>query len=422
MTFLQNGVCQFHVVATEPGVDDQTFEFQTPGCVDQTEYHVLDPFDASQHMLILYNATLQDSIDLTTEYKASRPGLNNANTCRNYRHLGERHPHRHKRPMLRPEYVNRCEVRAWMVDHPSLPIRYIVMMYGIPTSNNVNYNGFNVPYHIAQNEPVLSTAALDRGTAAQRAVIRTRWRSTARRWCRRSTVVTLTQPTHISGNWRRRQPCPAFWPAITRRSRGPPQATAARTGCWTIRDERYYSYSPQFPPYATVVAAAFPGTDPATIIEYSSNTPVLVVSSNDAVTYENGKSIVQTAKDVTFYGGWGQHNRYFSPYWPTDNSVTFSGRSNWFAVEPIESFCGMYVSHGWQSTYEEYFAANTFGGTDYSHTAITFVGYTSEPGLSGVNDSKYAAYWATGRTSAEAAWGSSHSQYFLFVGDPLVTR
>ncbi len=81
VTFLQNGVCQFHVVATEPGVDDQTFEFQTPGCVDQTEYHVLDPFDASQHMLILYNATLQDSIDLTTEYKASRPGLNNANTC-----------------------------------------------------------------------------------------------------------------------------------------------------------------------------------------------------------------------------------------------------------------------------------------------------------------------------------------------------
>ncbi len=309
-----------------------------------------------------------------------------------------------------------------MVAHPSLPIRYIVMMYGIPTSNNVNYNGFNVPYHIAQMTGTINgrsgpgysgTTSSDPYSVAEYGA---------------ALVSSLDCGDFDATNaYIGKLAAAAAVPGALASDNATISGTASGYGGtnWVLddtRDERYYSYSPQFPPYATVVAAAFPGTDPATIIEYSSNTPVLVVSSNDAVTYENGRSIVQTAKDVTFYGGWGQHNRYFSPYWPTDNSVTFSGRSNWFAVEPIESFCGMYVSHGWQSTYEEYFAANTFGGTDYSHTAITFVGYTSEPGLSGVNDSKYAAYWATGRTSAEAAWGSSHSQYFLFVGDPLVTR
>jgi hypothetical protein len=90
----------------------------------------------------------------------------------------------------------------------------------------------------------------------------------------------------------------------------------------------------------------------------------------------------------------------------------------------VSSEYALGIRYGNQSTWWEYFAADSFGGTDYSNTAICFVGYTSEPwpGLQCVNNSNYAEFWARGWTTAEAAWASARTDKFLFVGDPLVVR
>ncbi len=213
------------------------------------------------------------------------------------------------------------------------------------------------------------------------------------------------------------------------------QSTTAGETNWILDDTRAlgpngYGDYPQFIAFSEAIQRAIPNSAPD--IAYSSNYPLTVSSNPDVTYYTEFPPVVQSAADVTFYAAWGHHNDSgFYATWPRDGSVVFTGKSNWFLVEPIESFCGMYVedpglelghSYANQSTWWEYFAADSFGGTNYSNTAICFVGYTSEPGLDHVNNSNYAEFSGAGLDNRRGCLGKREHGQILFVGDPLVVR
>ncbi|MFZ5829469.1 MAG: Ig-like domain-containing protein, partial [Planctomycetota bacterium] len=144
------------------------------------------------------------------------------------------------------------------------------------------------------------------------------------------------------------------------------------------------------------------------------------VSSEDITLRNDGEGNVTSAADVTYYQSWGVHTIWTGDY-TIDGSVTFSGQSNWYLIETIESFNGVLTSsHG---TYADWFSATAFGGTGYSNTPAGAVAHTAEPGASlGANDEYYAALWARGWNFAECAWQSRRMRHFIAVGDPLVRR
>ena len=91
-----------------------------------------------------------------------------------------------------------------------------------------------------------------------------------------------------------------------------------------------------------------------------------------------------------------------TPYWP--NVVEFPGtQAGWWVGMSVESFNGVYnVGQGNPVTF---FAANAFGGTNYSNTPIAWIGDTTEPGVSGVGVAGiYFSAWAQGLTSLEATY------------------
>jgi hypothetical protein len=132
---------------------------------------------------------------------------------------------------------------------------------------------------------------------------------------------------------------------------------------------------------------------------------------------KTGPSIVQ-ADNVTFYRNWGYYA--FGQNWPVTNPK-FGGHSGWFLVASIESFSGIY-GHATHGDPVDAFAAEAFGGTDYSNTPVGWIGHTAEPGLGGIHTKHLGERWAQGYTFAEAAWIGRNTRQCLAVGWPWATR
>jgi hypothetical protein len=123
--------------------------------------------------------------------------------------------------------------------------------------------------------------------------------------------------------------------------------------------------------------------------------------------------------DVTGYECWGA-NGGMSPDYPTDRSIFFTGKSNWYLIKTIESYNGILgSSHG---TFEKWFSPTTAGGWQYSRTPVGMACHTDEPSLGGVEGSMYMCNWEAGLLFSECAWSSRKTKYFMAVGDPLVKR
>jgi hypothetical protein len=440
--FVQNGSCTIVVTASEDGYDDRTFAINLTGQTyggETTKVYTpitITSENVGSYVLVLYNADSQDSIDLKDYYLEKRRGFAGASTLPIY---GV--PDAHTAP---GEYLQSIgdQVRVWMSDpdHPErLTIRYVIGLCGLPSGDG--NNGFgetpassSALYYVAQATNDIWIDGIhrygpgynaaneqnDRYSVAEYGEALVAWLDCGSYASTIAYIDKLAAAADSGG---------LCSDGITISG----QSTTAEETTWVLDDTRTgYDGSPQFPAYQTAIEAAIPSGEEYSIA-YSSNVPLTVSSSSAVTYYTQFPSMVHTAANVTFYGGWGHHNNNdtFGPTWPIDGSVVFTGKSNWFLVEPIESFCGMYVedpgpelghSYANQSTWWEYFAADSFGGTDYSNTAICFVGYTTESGLLGTNNSNYAEFWARGWTTAEAAWGSARTTNFLFVGDPLVVR
>ena len=127
---------------------------------------------------------------------------------------------------------------------------------------------------------------------------------------------------------------------------------------------------------------------------------------------------IATAADVMGYECWGANGGMGGNY-AIDGSVIFSGLSNWHLIKTMESYNGQRVT--WQGNFVDWFSANAFGGTNYSNTPVGATTHVEEPYTSGVASPLYLVDWEKGLLFAECAWDSRNTPYFMAIGDPLVT-
>ena len=170
--------------------------------------------------------------------------------------------------------------------------------------------------------------------------------------------------------------------------------------------------------------------DDTTNVQYEGDSPFVVQSRNgvlDAgissgnITYEPNPSgnRITSGSNVAGYQGWGFHNPGSSDgFWALDDSLVWSGDSNWWLLTSCESFNGVPTTY--QGNYWQWFQATSFGGTDYSNTPIGCVCYTAEPYVEGLANYIFFQRWAQGYNVAECGWASEATWNKIVVGDPLV--
>ena len=129
--------------------------------------------------------------------------------------------------------------------------------------------------------------------------------------------------------------------------------------------------------------------------------------------------------NIAGFGSWGVHGYYgdTNAGYATNGTIQFTGRSGWYLIETGESFNGKRVTG--QGNFLSWFAADAFGGTNYSNTPIGAVSNVEEPGTFGLNyPYSYFGDWAAGRSFACCAWQSfpNITHYLQVVGDPFVKQ
>lgn len=152
--------------------------------------------------------------------------------------------------------------------------------------------------------------------------------------------------------------------------------------------------------------------------------------SDSRVDYQpyNGTPVT-TIANLKGYVSWGVHNGSYAGTYPSDGTLTWSGKSNWYIVSTVESFNGQ-ISGG-QGWFGEWFSATGGGGTNYSNTPIGMSCQTDEPLTSGIANQAFYCNWELGMNFAMCAWSSRNAPNdavpatpgtggFMAVGDPLV--
>jgi len=111
------------------------------------------------------------------------------------------------------------------------------------------------------------------------------------------------------------------------------------------------------------------------------------------------------------------------------NYIRFFGDSRWFIMTTVDSYDGR--RDAGEAGFLTWFAASSFGGTNYSNTPVGAVTTVEEPYIFGkVTPDVYYGDWAAGKSFAISAWAaqplgwarSGTERYFQAVGDPFVTK
>jgi hypothetical protein len=157
-------------------------------------------------------------------------------------------------------------------------------------------------------------------------------------------------------------------------------------------------------------------------------------SASIFITIEPGFAAEATNVAGYFTCGWDCDGA-FTPEFATNGAIQFFGDSGWYIMATIDSYSGqrMPLLNTNQWSFLTWFATNSFGGTNYSNTAVGAVSYVDEPGgqYGEVATSVYYGDWAAGKSfgiSAWAAqvWAEAGPPYEVYecqvVGDPFVRR
>jgi autotransporter-associated beta strand protein len=429
VTFLEPGTCRILVTASEEGGSEQTFEVTLIGSLSGGELQYLpDAFDASQHLLVIYNAQSQDSCSIKDYYLTHRPGVSDANylglTAGDYQTQGTiAHIYYAKTSSIITQLPNGrtanqslCESIAQYVinwvqeaktrDVDPLPIRYVLGLYGLPFSDGsrgnrnpsvpamihalVTENSFIPESYCTPNDTRFSIAEyngpllawLDCGS----------YNATIA-FIDKEEVVADAGGLLIDGV----TICGA--------------AAGVNGSKWIMDDTSNMGYGSFF-------------DDDGVSTSYIPSLLAEGVSAGNIVYQPNASGpVISTAEDPIAYGSWGQHAPMRSggtDAWPVPKGtepsvVTFTGNASWWIGMSIESFNGIYGDYMGDPT--EFFAANAFGGTNYSSTPVCFAVHTSEPTYGGCTQAEYFEGWARGWSSLEAAWAGRATGCFLVVTD-----
>lgn len=355
---------------------------------DVIEY-IPDALDASKHILIIYNADSTSSVNLKDYYIANRPGMSTANL------LGLTDiPDATSTTSESVSAAIVSQTLSWLTTNEATkPIRYIIILRGIPSRRS--YHPY--PYSYSSTSNHLSTLRMSGTGDFKNAEIhynRAQFRY-------RSALVCFIDCGSYAATEAYIDKLKAVADDGGLQPDGLTISGAAYSGdqWWLDDTNTLYPESRVFSEDAQAIEDE--GVNPADI-HYEEDGPPLIALT-----------------DPTFFGCWGKY--IHGSNWPITDVISLTGKTTWWIGMSVESFNGQY-NHATHGDPADFFHAEAFFGTAYSHTPVGFVCHTDEPGLGGIHQYAYAARWARGWNFAECAWCGQNTYHSLAVGDPLVTR
>jgi len=382
------------------------------GDITVVNYFIPDALDVSEHVLVLWNSNVADSTTCKNYYLANRPefgtygGGSAPNTldcpCTTTGDSGFE-------SITQSNFENqiRTVVLNWMTANPTKNIRYIVMMYGMPS--RVTSNGQSVQYQLFK---ALQETGSRTGTEFRHIensfTLAEYQGSTA--LISSLNMATLADAQAYIDKLKTIYDGMAVSNVVISAS----ENNQGGTDYYFDDNGRIYSYSK-------------PGNDNRLkVLEANASATITYAGdSGDTDPVPDQTTHITSASNVSGYCTWGNNGGQGGNY-ANDGSVTFSGNSNWYAIMSIESFNGRRTT--FQENIQGWFAANAFGGTSYSNTPAIGVSHVEEPGLGGINDGEYFKMWEQEDSAGpmflaiEGAWAWRNTAYFQCVGDPLIKR
>jgi Kelch motif len=341
--------------------------------------------DAARQVLVAYNGGSPDSVALKDYYLAHRPGFAGAQVLALTTTAGE--------VVAQADYLAQLEapVVQWLQANPTLDIRYVVWMYGLPTRTTA---GPSVTYQLSQS---LQTRNLSTGKAYGTAGVdqfnRLAYPGT-------TALFTAMNMGSVAATQAYIDKVAAMAAAMPTPDVVVSALAAGRGGTSYLFEDAqgYAGYS---------LGQAFQGA-------------MLSLNPQAQSTYVPQPSpLVNQAADLSGYFSWGVHAGLPATY-AVDGTVRFTGNSSWFLIATAESFNGQLGCS--QGCFSRWFAENSWGGTAYGEGPAGAVSHVEEPYVGGINGPTYFAMWEAGFLFAEAAWNSRNTPAFLALGDPLITR
>ena len=351
----------------------------------------------SQHLLVVFNADNPESVSMKNYYMTNRPGISDANVLAlNFNPTQLNSCHFDNQSIDNDKFIAsiRDPIAQWLQTHPEKPIRYIVLMYGIPSITVISCNNYSVSYEISRSLQKLGV----RDGIEFRAPRSTRFTP---EYYRGTTALVM----HLD------------------------MGSVEATKGYIDKLKKVYDQMSDKNVVISAKNAGLGGTkyyfdDRMPSLPYigkEARDGVLSVNPSADVMYRES-GYYSTASDVLGYSTWATHAGLAKNF-PTNGSVIFSGNSGWYVLRTGESWNGIYnnISTG-QSNPPVWFAKTAFGGTNYENTPVGAVGQVREPGGGGLASKELFTQWERGYLFAEAAWASRNIDVFIAIGDPLVAN
>jgi alpha-tubulin suppressor-like RCC1 family protein len=338
------------------------------------------PVTVPQDLLLIYNTNCPDSAAVMNYYRTNRPGIAAANV------LGiggatnaiERYTNR-----LETTNILLVPYQQWLANNPTKRPNYIVLMYGVPASPTPP------PWPCAFcGEIGVSVLLRD--------------------------LNLVRKPFAMHLNMRTPQDCFAYVDKLryfgTNYSPGRIYISPRSGG---YGNTNYYFDDVFFGNHAN-----YPGL-------IARNAVLLAGANPTNVFYTVGQDIYNAhffdCTNAASYLSWGVHG-LLGANWSVSGVVKFHGASSWYPMQTIESFNGQWEPLFGQNSFHNWFASETFGGTNYSYAAVGGVSHLYEPSVGGANNGNYFGLWEHGKCFAVCAWLSQVTAHFQATGDPFVIK
>ncbi len=355
----------------------------------------------AQNLLIVYNEDWQESVEVKNYYVANRPGFSNANTlgihyavsasCADLACLA-------RELEIIPYFDIKARIVdpliAWLRSHPEKDIQYIVFMRGLPTRTP----GSDVsvpPYHAG--DPQMSLQVLVE-RAVSDALSKEVFATSVDMGSREATVRYVDKIKSLYGL----MPIKAM--LVSARN------TSFYGTTYYLSDARKDGADSGL---VKERMDALKAANPDASISYHAHATTPHTTASDVAGFISWG--IYEYKDGRGVGGWNGD-------YPINGTITFSGKSDWYLIQTIESFNGLWLAAGHQGNFIKWFSANAFGGSNYGNTPAAAVTHVIEPSTSGVNSPYLFTCWETGKPFAYCAGKSRQTEGFQAVGDPWVAR
>lgn len=347
------------------------------------------PINVSKDLLLIYNATnISYSSNVCAYYMAHRPMVSTANR------LGISMPTNEF--IYYSDYATTFAppVLTWLSNNPTLRPRFVILFQDLPSLIYLSSGSASVQYDLA-----LSTGTDPLGFVSN---FPSSWMP----------IVTSINMNGIAGT----NDCTGYIDKIARIASNNPPGSLIVSGLKAgLENTNWYFDGAAYTSFAAQAALG-----------------VSNALANPSVIYLTNAHIYSGTNVAGYWcpgndGGLGGVSNSYA----TNGQIVFHGTNNWFIMASVDSYNGDRVPEGdyGQSGFLTWFAANAFGGLNYTNAPVGVVDHVDEPTTGGQEDTyTYYRDWAFGKPFGVTAWDALFNNYYndfihcAVVGDPFVSR